>query len=143
MNFAFIHNTVFNAYKINKALRKAKFSKFWAYAKLETHFSVFCIPYFPYCVKIEYSEFHKTKDTKHFRVKNTCFWVKKPCSEYSVYTEYPKMVNFKYPKPVQKYRILIGSKFLRKTHSHSNSNQKFDYDYKMQGLENKLVIRGS
>jgi len=31
------------------------------------------------------------------------------------YTEYPKMTNFRYPKPVQKYCILIEFIFLQKT----------------------------
>jgi len=123
---------------ILRPCERQNFSNFVLLQNSNTFFSIFRIPYFPYCFIIKWSEFqetNKTKKTKFFSsktpcfwVKNTCFWVKKPCSEYSVYTENANMADFRYPKPVQKYHILIGSKFLRKTRSDSNFNWKFNYD---------------
>jgi len=42
------------------------------------------------------------------------------------------MVNFQYPKPVQKYCVFIKFIFLLKTCSDLNFNQKFDYDFGTQ-----------
>jgi len=82
---------------------------------------IFPISYVQYHAIIKWSEFHETNKTnkmKCFRTKTPYFWVKNPCSKYSVYTEYPKMADFEYLKPVRKYRVLVGSKFLQKACSY-------------------------
>jgi len=62
------------------------------------------------------------------------FRVKKPCSEYTVYTEYPNMADFWYPKPVWNYCVIIELLFLQKKNSNLNFNRKFDYNFGTQGL---------
>ncbi len=113
-----------------KALQKAKYSKFLCSSKFGTHFS----PYFPKIWNLsrhnQIIEISQKKIRNIQNLRNTGFGVKNPCSEYSVHTEYPKMADFWYPKPVQKYCILIKLIFLQKTHSDSNFNWKF----RTQGL---------
>ncbi len=60
---------------------RRKFQNFVVLRNSEHVFSIFNTLYFPYHVKIEYSEFHETEETnkpKCFRTKTPCIWVKNP-----------------------------------------------------------------